>query len=181
MRVPQSATVLGSLILLICGVAGAQLSAPGSPEGVEASGVLKSLSVSFTNENLQVGSTATAPAGELPTAPSPVSEKHVAGQQPPYFRMPVGNTFWVANGLLLGSTIADAEMITRCRASSCQSIPDSIRTRGALYGIGIPASLAVTYISYKLKRAGTKWWLVPVALFTAGNVVYAAHAAEWSR
>jgi hypothetical protein len=92
----------------------------------------------------------------------------------------MGSLFLVANGVLLGSTIANAEMIARCRPSACQAVPDAIRSRGALYGIGIPASLGISYISYRLKRGGTKLWIVPVALFTAGNIVYAAHASRYS-
>jgi len=92
----------------------------------------------------------------------------------------LGATFLIANGMLLGSTIANAEMIGRCQPSACQSVPEAIRNRGDLYAIGIPASLGVSYISYRLKRSGTRFWIVPVALFTAGNVVYAVHASHFS-
>ena len=93
----------------------------------------------------------------------------------------LGPTFLVANGMLLGSTIANVEMIANCRPTACQAVPSSIRNRGALYGIGIPSSLAISSISYRLKRGGTKFWLLPVAAFTAGNIVYAVHASQWSR
>jgi hypothetical protein len=123
----------------------------------------------------------------LPDAPSAVAarqpeEEPVAKHESPRAAASnsIGPTFLVANGLLLGSTIANAAAIGNCRPSACQSVPDAIRSRGTLYAIGIPASLGVSYISYRLKRGGTKWWIAPVALFTAGNVIYAAHAARLS-
>jgi hypothetical protein len=128
----------------------------------------------------------------LPDAPSAVAEKESAQepasapgnsmQAPP--RPPasssIGATFLIANGMLLGSTIANAEMIGRCQPSACQSVPDAIRNRGDLYAIGIPATFGVSYISYRLKRSGTRFWIAPVALFTAGNIVYAVHASHFS-
>lgn len=128
-----------------------------------------------------------AAGSSLPDAPSAVAERQAAEETSPPPRAPLptagpsmGSLFLVANGVLLGSTIANAEMIARCRPSACQAVPDAIRSRGALYGIGIPASLGISYISYRLKRGGTKLWIVPVALFTAGNIVYAAHASRYS-
>lgn len=131
-------------------------------------------------------------ASSLPDAPSAVAATQLAQEPAPVAAQPVqaaprpvanstlGATFLIANGMLLGSTIANAEMIGRCQPSSCQSVPDAIRNRGDLYAIGIPASLGVSYISYRLKRAGTRFWLLPVAVFTAGNVVYAVHASHFS-
>jgi hypothetical protein len=128
----------------------------------------------------------------LPDAPSAVAEaqaaqsapvagnegKQLSPQSPTTGSL--GLTFIAANGMLLGSTIANAEVIARCRPSSCRSVPDSIRSRGALYGIGIPASLGISYVSYRIKRGGSRWWIVPVAVFTAGNVAYAVHASQWT-
>jgi hypothetical protein len=131
-----------------------------------------------------------AAEASLPDAPSAIGDKqapqeiHSEPAQPPLrgiVSRPAGATFLAANGALLGSTIANVEMIARCRPSSCQSVPDAIRSRGALYGIGIPSSLAVSYVSYRLKRSGTKVWILPVVAFTAGNIVYAVHASHFSR
>jgi hypothetical protein len=136
------------------------------------------------------GATATP---SLPDAPSAVAARQSSQNQPivsgegtlkppaPPTNGSLGLTFLAANGMLFGSTMANAEMIARCRPSACQAVPDTIRNRSALYGIGIPSSLAVSYISYRLKRGGTRWWIVPVAVFTAGNIVYAVHASQWSR
>lgn len=138
----------------------------------------------------------------LPDAPSAIAERQSAEQEPPPAQpvqqpspspmqlaersprpspeYPVGPTFWVANGVLFGSTIANAEFIARCRPGSCQSVPDAIRTRGALYAIGISATAGITYICYRFKRSGTKMWIAPVVAATAGNIAYAAHASQYS-
>lgn len=140
----------------------------------------------------QEQSSAPGATNTLPDAPSAISQPEgrqdrVVSSEQPASRPPrapanttVGTTFLLANGLLFGSSILNAEMIARCRPGACQAVPDAIRNRGDLYGIAIPSSLAVTYISYRLKRSGTRMWVLPVALFTVGNVVYAAHAAQFS-
>jgi hypothetical protein len=128
----------------------------------------------------------------LPDAPSAVAARQSAQDSvstaPPTSPAPrptanpaIGPTFLAANGILLASTIANVEMISNCRPTSCQAVPGAIRSRGDLYAIGIPSSLAISYISYRLKRGGTKLWILPVAIFTAGNIVYAAHASQFGR
>jgi len=129
----------------------------------------------------------------LPDAPSEIAERQPSEQPPPSTRKsteasprpPIktsfDRTFLVANGFLLGSTIANVELIARCQPSACQAVPGAIRSRGALYGIGIPASIGISYLSYRLKRAGTRLWIAPVALFTAGNLVYAVHASQYGQ
>jgi hypothetical protein len=123
----------------------------------------------------------------LPDAPSAVAHRPGQETPAPAARPPLspidpsaGRTFWIANGALLGSTIANAAEIGNCRPSACQAVPSAIRNRGTLYAIGIPASLGISYISYRLKRGGTRWWIAPVALFTAGNIIYAVHASQFS-
>jgi len=151
------------------------------------------------NQSAEAGSTITTTVGpSLPDAPSVVAASQSqqdqnppaapaeGTQKPPVppsnaslsFRFP---TFVAVNTALFGSTIANVEMIARCQPSACQSVPDAIRHRGTLYGIGIPSSAAVSYVSYRIKRGGSRWWIVPVAVFTAGNIVYAVHASQWSR
>jgi hypothetical protein len=150
--------------------------------------------VPSTSNPGKVASTfATTAAPSLPDAPSAVAASQSSQDAPiiseegtrkppaPPTNATLGLTFLVANGVLFGSTIANAEMIARCRPSSCQAVPDAIRSRPALYGIGISSSLAVSYVSYRLKRGATRWWIAPVAVLTAGNIVYAVHASRWSR
>ena len=92
----------------------------------------------------------------------------------------IGPTFLIANGAMLASTIADAAVISNCRPTSCKAVPSALRSPAALYGIGIPVTLGVSYISYRLKRSGTKLWILPVAVVTVGNFVYALNASKWS-
>jgi hypothetical protein len=197
MKIPTPKAGLWLVTLLLVGatVAAAQVSpaqvlfsSRGYPGKLDAPSVLNA---SKTSEVESAAEVTTGPS--LPDAPSamakglptedPVTPPTQSQGRAPRMDSdtPIGSAFWVANGALLGSTIANAEMITRCRPTSCQSVPDAIRTRGALYAIGIPATIGATYISYRLKRSGTKMWIVPVALLTVGNIVYAVHASQWSK
>jgi hypothetical protein len=138
-----------------------------------------------SNRELLTALTVTNPvatgASEAPLRDGPISSNERAQMSPKSpTNGPLGWLFLAANGALLGSTIANAEIIARCRPTACQAIPGAIRSRGALYGIGIPASLGISYLSYRIKRAGSRLWIVPVAVFTAGNVSYAGHASQWS-
>jgi hypothetical protein len=135
-----------------------------------------------------------ASAMPLPDAPSSAIAEKPAQERMPLIgasvapRSPLegSNThlrrpFWLTVGALLGSSIADAELIARCRPDRCQIVPDAVRSRPALYGIGISASVGLSYITYQLKRSGKKWWYVPIDAATASNVVYGTHAAYFGR
>jgi len=177
-------------------VAAAQISAaPASSPTSEYSGKRDAPSVPNFDKLSDESAPALTAEVSLPDAPSAIAGRQAA-QEPPPAPSPtpqpqeqaprsavtasIGLPFVVANGALLGSSIADAAMIGNCRPSACQAVPAAIRSRGDLYAIAIPASLGVTYISYRLKRSGTRFWIVPVALFTAGNIVYAVHASRFS-
>jgi len=191
---------LVTLTITAATVAAAQtLPAPASFTSRGFQGSRDAAPVLSANNSAEAASTFTTTVGpSLPDAPSAVAASRSPQDQTPSVAsaegtqkppMPPTNaslsfmfpTFLAANGALLGSTIANVEMISRCQPSACQSVPDAIRHRGTLYGIGIPSSVAVSYLSYRLKRGGTRWWIVPVAVFTAGNIVYAVHASQWSR
>jgi len=194
MKLPASKAQLWlvMLIIAVASVAAAQSSPLAESPAFRAPGERVLLPVLATGKSAASATAFDArTASFLPDAPSAVAARESwqsaapeqETQKPPKSaaRGSLGLTFLAANGMLLGSTIANVEMIARCRPSSCQAVPDAIRSRPALYGIGIPSSLAISYISYRMKRAGTRWWIVPVAVFTAGNVVYAVHASQWSR
>jgi hypothetical protein len=194
MKLQTGKAVLFLLMLSMSGttIAAAQISAaqPSSAIAAHLSKQSSALNVNNSSEG-ESGTVSTAELS-LPDAPSATAQQQAPQDSPqpsqtfktspaaPTTNQPIGTTFLVANGFLLGSTIANAEFIAECRPSACQLVPDSIRSRPALYGIGIPASLGVTYISYRLRRGGTRLWIVPVALFTAGNIVYAWHASQFS-
>jgi hypothetical protein len=87
----------------------------------------------------------------------------------------------LVNGMMFSSSIANVELTTRCfRGGACTAIPGPLRSRGALYGVGLPIDVAVTVMGYRLKRAGHRWWFVPAAAVTAGNIIYAVHAARYT-
>jgi hypothetical protein len=187
MSLQASKVRLWLVVLVITAAATATAQTSSSPVAFRA--------IEGNREVLTVDARNSAAAGStdssLPDAPSAVAAAQAAQSAPPATtdegrppKAPVnaslGVPFIAANGILLASTIANVEMIARCQPSACQAVPDSIRNRGALYGIGIPASLGISYISYRIKRGGSRWWIVPVAVFTAGNVAYAIHASQWS-
>jgi hypothetical protein len=192
LQTAKASLCLITLVMTGTTVVAAQISVQAYSPITRYSGKRETLSVLSSSKPSEGESMIVATAGpSLPDAPSAIAERQAAQDPPPALqstaqapRSPtsssMGLTFVVANGMLLGSTIANAEAIARCRPSACQAVPDSIRSRPDLYGIGIPASLAASYISYRIKRGGSRWWIVPVAVLTAGNVVYAAHAAQLS-
>ena len=128
----------------------------------------------------------------LPDAPSAVaqmqseqdpSSSRITGKEGsprPPASVSMGPAFLIANGAMMGSTIANAAVISNCRPTSCKAVPSALRSPAALYGVGIPVTLGVSYVSYRLKRSGTKLWILPVAVVTVGNFVYALNASKWS-
>ncbi|MFB3917506.1 MAG: hypothetical protein ACE14M_12300 [Terriglobales bacterium] len=87
--------------------------------------------------------------------------------------------FWAVHGVMFASAISAAELTTRCMDDHfCTAVPDALRSRGALYGVGIPAAIGVTSLGYYLKTRGHRWWFVPAALVTAGSIVYGVHASQ---
>jgi len=122
----------------------------------------------------------------LPDAPNPEPRSAPLAVQRPT----PGGTQWVdvdrefvmATSVLFGSSIANAELTTRCINSGfCTAVPGPLRSRGALYGVGLPADAGVTVLGYLLKHGGHRWWFVPAALVTAGNSIYAVHASQHIR
>jgi hypothetical protein len=195
MKLQTAKAGLWFITLTISGttVAAAQISATQSPSPlIGYAGKRDALSVLSSSKPSASESIAESAAeSSLPDAPSVIAERQAAQEPSPAPQPTVqsprsavttsfGPRFVIANGALLGSSIANAAEIGNCRPSACQAVPAAIRSRGDLYAIAIPASLGVTYISYRLKRSGTRLWIVPVALFTAGNIIYAVHASRFS-
>jgi hypothetical protein len=91
-----------------------------------------------------------------------------------------GWPFWAANAAMFGSSVAAAEMTHKClEAGACSFVPDTFHRRRNMYLIGMPVAAGVSYFSYHLKRKGYRWWFVPAALVTVGNVVVITHAARY--
>lgn len=87
--------------------------------------------------------------------------------------------YWGMTTLLFSSSIANAELTMRCIGQhTCAYVPPTFRRRLALYGIGFPADLGVSYFSLKMKERGARWWWIPDAAITAANVYVGIHAAR---
>jgi hypothetical protein len=89
--------------------------------------------------------------------------------------------YWAVNGAMLGSALASVDLTHKClEASACTFVPDVFRRRRVMYGAGLPAVAAVSYLSYYLKSKRYRWWFVPAVLVTAGDIVVSTHAAHYS-
>lgn len=119
----------------------------------------------------------------LPQAPSATRRS----SPPPAASAPVlmgsealDSRFVAVNELMLTSSIANVELTTRCMNSgACADVPGPFRSRAALYGIGLPVEFGVAVLDYRLRRSGHRWWFVPAAIVTVGNVIYGVHAAHY--
>ncbi|MGA8221569.1 MAG: hypothetical protein WB780_07930 [Candidatus Acidiferrales bacterium] len=91
-------------------------------------------------------------------------------------------SYWSVNGAMLSSSIVAAQLTQDClHSGKCDFVPNAFHSRAAMYGAGLPAATGVAYLGYYLKKKNYRWWFVPAALVTAGNVIVAAHAARYSR
>jgi len=76
------------------------------------------------------------------------------------------------------ASIVNVEKTNTClEQHTCSFVPVAFRSRGALYGTGIPAELGIAYLSYKLKEHRHRWWFVPAMVMTGGNSFVAYHSA----
>ncbi len=85
--------------------------------------------------------------------------------------------FWGLTGAMFGASVSDVELIYRCEAiGTCSFLPPSMRRRMVMYGIGLPADLGITYLTYNMKRKHKQLWYLPSALVTGANLYVAMHA-----
>jgi len=90
-------------------------------------------------------------------------------------------TYWTANGAMFGSSLAAAEFTHTCLlAGACSFLPDTLHSRVTMFETGLPALVGISYLDFYLKKKGYRWWFIPPALVTIGNVVVATHAARYS-
>ncbi|MGA9353196.1 MAG: hypothetical protein WBV46_05855 [Terriglobales bacterium] len=81
-------------------------------------------------------------------------------------------------GAMFASSIVAVEKTNTCiQQHTCSFVPVAFRSRGALYGAGIPIELGIAYVSYKLKQHGHRWWFVPAFAVTGANSYVAYRAA----
>src|SRR5437588_1044030 len=128
---------------------------------------------------------AAGPSMPLPDAPSAQPRRASA---PPSALGPIANPevkdkqFMLVNSVMFGSSMVNVELTARCiNSGACTAVPGPLRSRGALYGLGLPIDRGVTVLGDHLKRSGHRWWFVPAAAVTAGNVGYGIHAARHIR
>ncbi|MGB8783956.1 MAG: hypothetical protein WCD02_12630 [Terriglobales bacterium] len=111
-------------------------------------------------------------AGAAPTASAGILD----------FYSPVADwSYWTVQGAMFGSSVVAAEKTQTClQAGACSFVPNAFQTRAVMYGAGLPTAAGVSYLGYYLKKRHSRWWFVPAALVTAGNIVVSAHAAKYS-
>ena len=91
--------------------------------------------------------------------------------------------YLAVTGAMFGASIANAELTLSCLKQHpfCNDVPASLKSRAALYGIGIPADLGVAYLTYYMKRKHSRIWYVPAACVTAANIFLGVRAYRWTQ
>jgi hypothetical protein len=91
--------------------------------------------------------------------------------------------YLLVTGGMFGASVANAELTIRCLEvhPSCNDVPSSLKSRAALYGIGIPADFGVAYLTYFMKRKHNSVWYVPAALVTGANIFFGLRAYHWTQ
>ena len=89
-------------------------------------------------------------------------------------------SYWTVNGAMLSSSLTSVQLTQEClHSGACSFVPNAFHSRAAMYGAGLSAAAGVSYLSYYLKRKGYRWWFVPAAVVTAGNIAVSTHAAHY--
>jgi hypothetical protein len=91
--------------------------------------------------------------------------------------------YLMLTGGMFGASVANAELTLHClhQHAFCNDVPSSLKSRAAIYGIGIPAELGVAYLTYCLKRKHNHMWYVPAAAVTGANIFFAYRAYHWTQ
>ena len=91
--------------------------------------------------------------------------------------------YFLFTGAMFGASVLNAELTMRCltKHPSCNDVPPALQSRTALYGIGIPADLAVSYLTYYMKRKHNHIWYAPSAAVTGANVFLGIRAYRWTQ
>lgn len=91
--------------------------------------------------------------------------------------------YFLFTGAMFGSSVLNAELTLRClnKHAVCNDVPHALQSRAAMYGIGIPADLAISYLSYYMKKKHSHIWYVPSAMVTGANVFLGVRAYRWTQ
>jgi hypothetical protein len=134
-------------------------------------------------------SSAKADASNADPVASPVVKRESHGAPPAAIGGPLSpdrsvadRNYWLVNGGMVGASIANVELTVRCLEvhASCNDVPSSLKSRAALYGIGIPADLGVAYLSYFMKKKHSRIWYAAPAVVTGANMFLAVRAYRWT-
>jgi hypothetical protein len=136
--------------------------------------------VAQTSAPTTLAAAADTSSSPLPDAPS--VETRTQAPPPPAAEQWSSTESLVVTSALFASSVANVELTTRCLESgACTAVPSALRGRWKLYAVALPADMGITILDSYLKRSGHRWWFVPAAIFTAGNTLYAIHAAQHLR
>jgi hypothetical protein len=125
-----------------------------------------------------------------PTASPAVRKDTSHGARPAASGGPFGpdrsvadRNYYLVVGGMFGASVANAELTMYCLGKhvSCNDVPSSLKSRAGLYGIGIPADLAMAYLTYYLKRKHNRIWYVPAAAVTGANIIFGVRAFRWGQ
>jgi hypothetical protein len=130
-------------------------------------------------------------ASSYPDAPSALTTPGVAetGAEQPRLReaapaakgglnRAIDGKYVVVMSAMFAASIVNVEKTNTClEQHTCAFVPEAFRSRGALYGAGIPAEVGIAYLGYKLKEHRHRWWLLPAMVVTGGNSFVAYHSA----
>ncbi len=82
----------------------------------------------------------------------------------------LASSFWSLTAATIATTVADVELTQHCiRARACREGNPLLPTdRKKVYAIQIPLSVGLSYLGYRLRKDGFRYWWVPqVALISA--------------
>ena len=165
-------------------------SSPNAPPAILASAANVPVSAGTDNSGVPDAPSATS-SEALPAdpTPSPVTKRDFRGAPPaaqggPLWvdRTVADRNYLLVNSGMFGASVLNAELTIRClnKHPSCNDVPPSLQNRTAIYGIGIPADLAVSYLTYCLKRKHNHMWYVPAAVVAGGNIFLGLRANHWT-
>jgi hypothetical protein len=187
---PNSTLVVGDPFVLSCGTIVVRAGAAEISNGEKSASFAVGESVHSNTPQC---------SDSLPDAPSAVQSdqptesngwsKHkssgapaaAAGASVLYFDAKVANwPYWVVNGAMVSSSLFAIDLTHKCLAAgACSFVPDAFRRRRVMFEAGLPAVVAVSYLSYYLKDRHLRWWFVPAAVVVTGNIIVSAHAAHY--
>ena len=91
-------------------------------------------------------------------------------------------TYWALQGLMFASVVATVETTHNCMdAGSCTGVPDPLKSRTAMYSLGVPVAVGLSILGYELKKHGNRFWYLPSVLVIGGDTVLTVHSVRASQ